>query len=138
MFLSFVVGRMYSLYVHGANWKFTIFYCLILTFSDRRIHFFGLTLAVILGGVLWRKRRSERWKKKKMGRRIRVQRKGPGGIFKAHNKHRKGPAKLRSVDYAERHGYIKGWLVGTYMRTPSNSSSLLRRPLLPPSNGPLP
>lgn len=43
-----------------------------------------------------------------MGRRIRVQRKGPGGIFKAHNKHRKGPAKLRPVDYAERHGYIKG------------------------------
>uniref|UniRef100_A0A0N5AYM7 Large ribosomal subunit protein uL2 n=1 Tax=Syphacia muris TaxID=451379 RepID=A0A0N5AYM7_9BILA len=43
-----------------------------------------------------------------MGRRIRVQRKGPGGIFKAHNKHRKGPAKLRPVDFAERHGYIKG------------------------------
>ncbi|MCP9264494.1 60S ribosomal protein L8 [Dirofilaria immitis] len=39
-----------------------------------------------------------------MGRRIRVQRKGPGGIFKAHNKHRKGAAKLRPVDYAERHG----------------------------------
>lgn len=43
-----------------------------------------------------------------MGRRIRVQRKGRGGIFKAHNKHRKGAAKLRPVDYAERHGYIKG------------------------------
>jgi len=43
-----------------------------------------------------------------MGRRIRAQRKGRGGIFKSHSKHRKGPAKLRPVDYAERHGYIKG------------------------------
>jgi len=43
-----------------------------------------------------------------MGRVIRSQRKGPGSVFKAHTKHRKGAAKLRSVDYAERHGYIKG------------------------------
>jgi len=43
-----------------------------------------------------------------MGRVIRAQRKGPGSVFKAHTKHRKGAAKLRSVDYAERHGYIKG------------------------------
>lgn len=43
-----------------------------------------------------------------MGRVIRGQRKGAGGIFKSHNKHRKGAAKLRPVDYAERHGYIKG------------------------------
>uniref|UniRef100_A0A1I7XHT2 Large ribosomal subunit protein uL2 n=1 Tax=Heterorhabditis bacteriophora TaxID=37862 RepID=A0A1I7XHT2_HETBA len=43
-----------------------------------------------------------------MGRRIRVQRKGAGGIFKSHNKHRKGAAKLRPLDYAERHGYIRG------------------------------
>jgi large subunit ribosomal protein L8e len=43
-----------------------------------------------------------------MGRVIRAQRKGAGSVFKAHNKHRKGAAKLRSVDYAERHGYIKG------------------------------
>lgn len=43
-----------------------------------------------------------------MGRRIRGQRKGSGHIFRAHNKHRKGPARLRAVDYAERHGYIKG------------------------------
>lgn len=43
-----------------------------------------------------------------MGRVIRSQRKGAGGIFKAHTKHRKGAAKLRAVDYAERHGYIKG------------------------------
>ena len=43
-----------------------------------------------------------------MGRVIRAQRKGPGSVFKAHTKHRKGAAKLRPVDYAERHGYIKG------------------------------
>jgi len=43
-----------------------------------------------------------------MGRRIRGQRKGSGAIFKAHNKHRKGPAMLRSVDFAERHGYLRG------------------------------
>ncbi len=43
-----------------------------------------------------------------MGRVIRSQRKGPGSVFKAHTKHRKGAAALRAVDYAERHGYIKG------------------------------
>ncbi|XP_065199408.1 large ribosomal subunit protein uL2-like [Sycon ciliatum] len=43
-----------------------------------------------------------------MGRVIRGQRKGPGGIFKSHNTTRKGAAKLRRLDYAERHGYIRG------------------------------
>lgn len=43
-----------------------------------------------------------------MGRVIRGQRKGAGGIFKSHNKHRKGAAKLRPIDFAERHGYIRG------------------------------
>nr|ABW23214.1 ribosomal protein rpl8 [Eurythoe complanata] len=43
-----------------------------------------------------------------MGRVIRSQRKGPGSVFTAHTKHRKGAARLRAVDYAERHGYIKG------------------------------
>ena len=42
-----------------------------------------------------------------MGRMIRSQRKGKGSIFKSHTKRRKGSAKLRAVDYAERHGYIK-------------------------------
>lgn len=57
-----------------------------------------------------------------MGRVIRGQRKGAGGIFKSHNKHRKGAAKLRPVDYAERHGYIKGVVkVGSlYMVLPFN------------------
>ena len=43
-----------------------------------------------------------------MGRVIRSQRKGNGSVFKAHTHHRKGSAKFRSLDYAERHGYIKG------------------------------
>jgi len=43
-----------------------------------------------------------------MGRVIRAQRKGCSPAFKSHTFHRKGAAKLRSMDYAERHGYIKG------------------------------
>lgn len=43
-----------------------------------------------------------------MGRVIRGQRKGAGSVFRSHVKHRKGAAKLRHVDFAERHGYIKG------------------------------
>jgi len=43
-----------------------------------------------------------------MGRVIRSQRKGAGGVFRSHTKHRKGAPKLRAVDYAERRGYIKG------------------------------
>jgi len=43
-----------------------------------------------------------------MGRVIRTQRKGRGSVFKSHNQHRKGAAKLRALDFAERSGYIKG------------------------------
>jgi len=43
-----------------------------------------------------------------MGRVIRAQRKGAGSIFKSHTHQRQGPAKLRSLDYSERKGYIKG------------------------------
>ena len=42
-----------------------------------------------------------------MGRVIRGQRKGRGSVFKSHTKHRKGPARLRALDFAERKGYIK-------------------------------
>lgn len=38
---------------------------------------------------------------------IRSQRKS-GGIFTAHTKHNKAPAKLRPLDYAERNGYVRG------------------------------
>ncbi len=43
-----------------------------------------------------------------MGRVIRSQRKGAGGIFKSHTAKRQGAAKLRPLDFAERHGYIRG------------------------------
>jgi large subunit ribosomal protein L8e len=38
-----------------------------------------------------------------------AQRKGAkGGVFGAHVTHRKGPTKLRVLDFAEREGYVKG------------------------------
>nr|ADD38439.1 60S ribosomal protein L8 [Lepeophtheirus salmonis] len=43
-----------------------------------------------------------------MGRVIRGQRKGAGGIFKARTHHRKGAPKFRPIDYAERRGYMRG------------------------------
>ncbi len=43
-----------------------------------------------------------------MGRVILAQRKGKSAIFRARTFHRKGPAKLRSLDYAERQGYLRG------------------------------
>jgi len=43
-----------------------------------------------------------------MGRVIRAQRKGSGGIFKSHTHHRKGAARHRVYDFSERHGYVKG------------------------------
>jgi ribosomal protein L2 len=29
-------------------------------------------------------------------------------VFRAHTKHRKGAAKLRTLDFSERNGYVKG------------------------------
>ncbi|KAK7680963.1 hypothetical protein QCA50_016016 [Cerrena zonata] len=46
--------------------------------------------------------------KEREGRVIRNQRKGAGSIFTAHTRLNKGAAKLRTLDYAERHGYIRG------------------------------
>jgi len=43
-----------------------------------------------------------------MGRRILSQRKGRSTIFKANTRLRKGAAKLRVLDFAERHGYVRG------------------------------
>merc|ERR1712083_89510 len=61
----------------------------------------------------------------KMGRVIRAQRKGTGSVFKCHNKHRKGAAKLRAIDYAERHGYIKG-LIREIIHDPGRGAPLAR------------
>jgi len=44
-----------------------------------------------------------------MGRVVRAQRKGaPGSVFRSAVTHRKGAAKLRALDFAERRGYVKG------------------------------
>ena len=60
-----------------------------------------------------------------MGRVIRGQRKGKGSIFRAHTKHRKGAAKLRNLDFAERHGYIKG-VVKEVLHDPGRGAPLAR------------
>jgi large subunit ribosomal protein L8e len=43
-----------------------------------------------------------------MGKYVQCQRKGKSPVFKAHVRTRKGAAKLRPLDYAEKHGYIRG------------------------------
>jgi len=43
-----------------------------------------------------------------MGKYVQCQRKGKSSVFHAHTRTRKGAVKIRSLDYAERHGYIKG------------------------------
>jgi len=60
-----------------------------------------------------------------MGRPLRAQRKGAGGIFKSHNKHRKGAAKLRINDYSERHGYVKG-VVKSIIHDPGRGAPLAK------------
>jgi large subunit ribosomal protein L8e len=56
---------------------------------------------------------------------LRAQRKGTGGIFKSHSKHRKGAAQLRIHDYAERHGYVKG-VVKDIIHDPGRGAPLAR------------
>ncbi|CAK7242225.1 MAG: 60S ribosomal protein L2 [Sporothrix thermara] len=60
-----------------------------------------------------------------MGRVIRNQRKGAGGIFKAITRLRKNPAKFRQLDYAERHGYIRG-IVREIIHDPGRGAPLAR------------
>jgi len=60
-----------------------------------------------------------------MGRVIRGQRKGRGGIFKSKVKHRKGAARLRVLDYAEREGYVKG-LVKDVIHDPGRGAPLAK------------
>ena len=43
-----------------------------------------------------------------MGKVIRPQRKGKGSVFTAHTVGRKGAVALKKLDYAEKHGYVKG------------------------------
>ena len=60
-----------------------------------------------------------------MGRRIRNQRKGKGSVFTSHTHLRKGAAKLRSVDFAERRGYIRG-VVKDIVHDPGRGAPLAR------------
>jgi len=60
-----------------------------------------------------------------MGKVIRGCRRGAGGIFKSHTTHRKGAAKLRPIDYAERHGYVKG-VVREIIHDPGRGAPLAR------------
>jgi len=61
-----------------------------------------------------------------MGRVIRAQRKGrQGGVFKSHTFHRKGAAKFRTLDYSERHGYVKG-VVREIIHDPGRGAPLAR------------
>eukprot|EP01025_Chloroclados_australasicus_P016409 TRINITY_DN1822_c0_g1_i1.p1 TRINITY_DN1822_c0_g1~~TRINITY_DN1822_c0_g1_i1.p1 ORF type:complete len:258 (-),score=16.10 TRINITY_DN1822_c0_g1_i1:410-1183(-) len=60
-----------------------------------------------------------------MGRVIRGQRKGAGSVFKSHVTHRKGPAKHRVLDAAERRGYIKG-VITDIIHDPGRGAPLAR------------
>jgi len=60
-----------------------------------------------------------------MGKVIRAQRKGAGGIFKSHVKHRKGAAKFRVNDFSERNGYVKG-VVKSLVHDPGRGAPLAR------------
>jgi ribosomal protein L2 len=60
-----------------------------------------------------------------MGRVIRGQRKGAGSVFKSHNTHRKGAAKIRKLDAAEKNGYVKG-VVSEILHDPGRGAPLAR------------
>ncbi|KAJ1644250.1 60S ribosomal protein L2 [Coemansia erecta] len=60
-----------------------------------------------------------------MGRVIRSQRKGAGSIFKSRVHRRKGAAKLRAIDYSERHGYIRG-MVKEIIHDPGRGAPLAK------------
>lgn len=60
-----------------------------------------------------------------MGRIIRACRKGAGGVFKTHNKHKKGAAKLRVLDYAEKQGYTKG-IIKSILHDPGRGAPLAK------------
>jgi large subunit ribosomal protein L8e len=50
-----------------------------------------------------------------MGRVIRAQRRGAAGsVFRTKVITRVGASKLRKLDFAERHGYIKGIITGAW------------------------
>jgi len=60
-----------------------------------------------------------------MGRIVRGQRKGRGGIFASKVKHRVGAARMRVLDYGEREGYVKG-LVREIIHDPGRGAPLAK------------
>ena len=60
-----------------------------------------------------------------MGVNILQQRKGKGSIFRAVTRTRKGAVKLRTLDYAEKHGYIRG-VVKQIIHDPGRGSPVAR------------
>ena len=60
-----------------------------------------------------------------MGRVIRSQRKGAGGIFRAHSAKRKGKPSFRPLDYTEKCGYIKG-IVKSIIHDPGRGAPLVK------------
>lgn len=60
-----------------------------------------------------------------MGRPILAQRRGQSAIFRAHSHLRKGAAKLRSLDYAERNGYLRG-IVKEIIHDPGRGAPLAK------------
>jgi len=60
-----------------------------------------------------------------MGRQIRMQRRGASTIFKAHTSKRVSPARFRTLDFAERKGYIKG-LVKDIVHDPGRGAPLAK------------
>merc|ERR1712196_611492 len=60
-----------------------------------------------------------------MGRVIRTQRKGRGSIFTSHTRLRKGTAKLRNIDFAEKNGFIKG-VVKEIIHDPARGAPLAK------------
>jgi large subunit ribosomal protein L8e len=60
-----------------------------------------------------------------MGKYVQVQRKGKSAVFKAHTRTRKGAVKLRSLDYAEKQGYIRG-VVKEILHDPGRGAPVCR------------
>merc|ERR1711936_726041 len=60
-----------------------------------------------------------------MGRVIQCQRKGADSVFTSRSKGRKGAAKMRALDFAERQGFIKG-LVKDIVHDPGRGAPLAK------------
>ena len=60
-----------------------------------------------------------------MGKIIRAQRKGSSTNYKARVFHRKGPAKLRALDYSEKNGFVRG-VVREIVHDPGRGAPLAR------------